>query len=85
MAQSSDVIIIGAGIIGAACAFELAKKGYKVITIDRNGAAGHGSTSGSCAVIRVHYSTLDGTALAYEGYHYRRDYRSANFGADECC
>lgn len=70
MTQSSDIIIIGAGIIGAACAFELAKKGYDVICLDRNGAAGHGSTSGSCAVIRVHYSTLDGTALAYEGYHY---------------
>ena len=33
-------------------------------------AAGHGSTANTCAIIRTHYSTLDGTALAYDGYFY---------------
>lgn len=74
MGKSADAIIIGAGVIGAATAFELAKAGYKTLTVDRNAEAGHGSTSGSCAIIRVHYSTLDGTALAYEAYHYWRDW-----------
>ena len=63
-------IIIGAGVIGAAVAFELAKKGYKTINVDRLPAAGYGSTSGSCAVIRFHYSTPDGVATAREGYYY---------------
>jgi hypothetical protein len=31
--------------------------------------AGHGSTAGSCAIIRVHYSTLEGCAMAYDGFH----------------
>ena len=31
-------------------------------------AAGYGSTSNSCAIVRTHYSTLDGSALAYESY-----------------
>ncbi|MFC3118767.1 NAD(P)/FAD-dependent oxidoreductase [Jhaorihella thermophila] len=35
---------------------------------------GHGSTAGSCAIIRMHYSTFDGTAFAWEGYHYWRDW-----------
>ena len=74
MNKTYDAIIIGAGVIGTASAFEMAKKGWKTLSIDRNGEAGHGSTSASCAIIRVHYSTLEGTAFAYEGYHYWRDW-----------
>lgn len=74
VSKSADVIIIGSGVIGAATAFELAKAGYKTLTVDRNAAAGHGSTSGSCAIIRIHYSTFEGTAFAYEGYFYWRDW-----------
>jgi glycine/D-amino acid oxidase-like deaminating enzyme len=55
---------IGAGVIGAATALELARRGYRTLSVDRDAEAGHGSTSGSCAIIRVHYSTLDGTAFA---------------------
>lgn len=74
MTETADALIIGAGVIGAAVAFEMAKSGYKTLTIDRNAQAGHGSTAGSCAIIRMHYSTLDGTAFAWEGYHYWRDW-----------
>jgi sarcosine oxidase subunit beta len=65
-----DAIIIGAGIIGAAIAFELAKSGYKTLNVDKLPSAGYGSTSGSCAIIRFHYSTPDGVATAREGYYY---------------
>ncbi len=74
MASNFDVIIIGAGIIGAATALELARSGNRVLVLDKLPAAGYGSTSNSCAIIRTYYSTLDGTALAYEGYHYWRDW-----------
>ena len=50
MAKSYDAIIIGAGIIGACTAFELAKKGWKTLNIDKLPEAGYGSTSGSCIV-----------------------------------
>ncbi|MEL6169793.1 MAG: FAD-binding oxidoreductase [Pseudomonadota bacterium] len=69
-----DAIIIGTGVIGAATAFEMAKKGWKTLSFDRNAQVGHGSTAGSCAIIRMHYSTFDGTAFAWEGYHYWRDW-----------
>ena len=52
MNRTTDVIIIGAGIIGCATAFELAKKGYHTLNIDKLPAAGYGSTSNSCALIR---------------------------------
>ncbi|MEM7528133.1 MAG: FAD-binding oxidoreductase [Pseudomonadota bacterium] len=76
MTATADAIIIGTGVIGAATAFELAKLGWKTLSLDRNAVAGHGSTSGSCAIIRMHYSTLDGTAFAWEGYHYWRDWEA---------
>ncbi|WP_282027601.1 NAD(P)/FAD-dependent oxidoreductase [Ruegeria faecimaris] len=69
-----DAIIIGTGVIGAAIAFEMAKAGWKTVSLDRNAQVGHGSTAGSCAIIRMHYSTFDGTAFAWEGYHYWRDW-----------
>ena len=69
-----DAIIIGSGVIGAAINFELSKKGWKTLNIDRNSVAGYGSTAASCAIIRVHYSTFDGCALAYEGYHYWKNW-----------
>ena len=76
MSKTYDAIIIGAGVIGSAIGFELAKKGYKTINIDRNPTSGYGSTAASCAIIRVHYSTFDGCALAYEGYHYWNDWEN---------
>jgi len=66
---TADVIVIGAGIIGTAVALELAKAGRKTLCVDRAPKAGYGSTSSSCAIIRVHYSTLEGTAFAFDAYH----------------
>ena len=68
MSNHPDGIIIGVGIIGASIAFELSKKGYKTLNIDKLPAAGYGSTGDSCAIIRTNYSTLEGTALAYDAY-----------------
>ena len=74
MTHQPDAIIIGTGVIGTATAFEMAKAGWKTLSLDRNSQIGHGSTAASCAVIRMHYSTFDGTAFAWEGYHYWRDW-----------
>ena len=74
MNERYDAIIIGAGIIGACTAYELARKGWRTLNLDRLPAAGYGSTGASCAIIRTHYSTLDGAALAYEGYFYWKDW-----------
>ncbi|QMU57165.1 MAG: FAD-dependent oxidoreductase [Boseongicola sp.] len=76
MTISPDAIIIGTGVIGTATAFEMAKAGFKTLSLDRNTQIGHGSTAGSCAIIRMHYSTFDGTAFAWEGYHYWRDWQT---------
>ncbi len=83
MAEQFDAIIIGAGIIGASVGLELARRGWRTLNVDRLPAAGYGSTSASCAIIRSHYSTLDGTALAFEGYQYWRHWVEHLGVADE--
>ena len=74
MAQTAapdyDAIIVGAGVIGAAIGYELARRGHRTLNVDRLPAAGYGSTSNSCAIIRFTYSTYDGVAMAWEGQHY---------------
>ena len=74
MTQDYDAIIIGAGVIGACLAFELSKAGWKTLNVDRLPAAGYGSTSASCAIIRPYYSALETCAMAYEGWFYWDDW-----------
>jgi sarcosine oxidase subunit beta len=71
-----DAIIIGAGVIGANLAFEMSKAGYRTLNVDKLPASGYGSTANSCAIVRTHYSTWPGVAMAYEGYHYWKDWEN---------
>jgi len=61
-----DVIIIGAGVIGAAVALGLSRNGYRTLNLDALPAAGYGSTSNSSGIIRPFYSALESCALAHE-------------------
>ena len=75
MADTYDSIIIGAGIIGSATALAQARKGQRPLVVDSLPAAGYGSTSASCAIIRPYYSTVEGSAIAYESHYYWKDWR----------
>jgi len=74
MSRQCDAIIIGTGIIGGAIGLELAKKGSRTLNVDKLPAAGYGSTSNTCAIIRFHYSTAEGIAMARESYYYWLDW-----------
>ncbi|MFD7106997.1 NAD(P)/FAD-dependent oxidoreductase [Streptomyces celluloflavus] len=65
----TDVIVVGAGVIGASVALELAKLGLRVTVVDKAGGVGHGSTSASSAIVRFNYSTREGVATAWESQH----------------
>ena len=58
--------IVGAGVIGCSIAIELRRRGFDVTVIDRNGEAGHGSTSASCGIVRRFYSQPGMIAMAHE-------------------
>ncbi|MEO3830293.1 FAD-dependent oxidoreductase [Actinomadura sp. B10D3] len=66
----ADAVVIGAGIIGCAVAFELARGGREVVVVDALAAAGGGSTGASSAIIRFHYSGRDSVTAAWESYHW---------------
>jgi len=68
--QSYDAVVIGAGVIGAAMAFELSRRGRRVLCVDKHPVAGYGSTSNSSSIIRFTYSTFGGVAMSYEGLQY---------------
>lgn len=83
MAESFDCIVIGAGVIGSAIVLALARKGRKVLCVDKLPTSGYGSTSGSCAIIRPYYSTVDGSAMAYESHFYWNDWAEFLGAEDE--
>ena len=83
MNKEYDVIIIGAGIIGCATAFELSKKSHRTLNLDKNPVAGYGSTSNSCAIVRAHYSTYDGVTMAYENFYYWQNWEKYLDAEDE--
>ena len=52
-----DVIVVGAGISGAALAYVLKKKGASRVLVLERGAPASGGTGKSAAIVRQHYST----------------------------
>jgi len=66
MADKADAVVIGAGVIGSAVTFELARRGRAVVCVDAGPGVGAGSTSASSAIIRFHYSTRDAVLTAWE-------------------
>jgi glycine/D-amino acid oxidase-like deaminating enzyme len=74
-----DVIVIGAGITGAATAYFLKKRGVaKVLLLDRDQPAS-GGTGQSAAIIRQHYSVPIGTNLTRESISHFKALDAAGF------
>ena len=70
MAIAVDVVVIGAGVVGSAVSYELARTGLRVAVVDKGAGVGQGSTSASSAIVRFNYSTFDGVAVAWESSLY---------------
>jgi glycine/D-amino acid oxidase-like deaminating enzyme len=64
MTESFDLIIVGAGIVGAACAAECARAGLKVLVLDRGPIAG-GTTAAGMGHIVVMDDSEAQFALTY--------------------
>ena len=74
MAQTADVVIIGAGVQGASLAFHLAQRGVKVIVLEKR-FVGAGATGRSSGLVRMHYDTEVDARLAWESFQYFRDWK----------
>ena len=82
MAQRTDVVLVGAGVVGASVAHELARRGRQVVVVDKGPGAGTGSTSASSAIVRFNYSTRTGVAAAWESKHLWEDWEGFLGGTD---
>jgi sarcosine oxidase subunit beta len=67
--NTADIVILGAGVMGAAIAFHLAKRrAGKIVVVDK-GHVGQGGSGRSSALIRMHYSYPPEVQLALTSLH----------------
>ena len=62
----AEALIIGAGIMGASCAFRLSERGLKVTVLEAQTSPAMGSTGYSVAGVRVQYTEEVNTRLSWE-------------------
>lgn len=81
MTQKADVVVIGAGIIGASSAYQLAKRGLRVTIVDAAEAAAQGSTGRSFASVRAQWADSLNIDLSWRSIQTYRDFER-DFGVD---
>lgn len=59
-----DVLIIGCGVVGAACAFELSKYQLKVCVAERENDVATGTTKANSAILHAGYDPKPGSLMA---------------------
>jgi len=74
MNPSYDAIVIGAGVIGASIAHNLSQRGLKVLILERQ-TVGVGATGASSGLVRMHYDIEVDAALAWQSFHFFRNWR----------
>lgn len=71
--ETSDAVVIGAGIIGAAVAYRLTERGLSVTILEAEAAPAAGSTGRSAAGVRVQFTSETNVRLSWASI---REYRS---------
>src|SRR3989304_496437 len=74
MKQTFDAIVIGAGVMGASIAHNLSQRGLKVLILERQTVA-VGATGASSGLVRMHYDIEVDAALAWQRFHFFRNWR----------
>jgi len=82
MTETADVIVVGAGVQGASVAFHLARRGARVLVLERATIAA-GATGRSSGFVRMHYDLESESRLAWASFPYFRDW-SDIVGAGDC-
>ncbi len=67
MRRTADVAIVGAGIIGSSIAYQLARRGVKVLALDKGLGPAEGSTGASSSICRCRYTHPEVVRLAFDG------------------
>ena len=68
MAETADIVVIGAGIVGMSIALQLARRTRaRIVVVDKGLGPGEGSTGASSAVCRHRYTRTETATLARDG------------------
>ncbi|MBQ1410675.1 MAG: NAD(P)/FAD-dependent oxidoreductase [Oscillospiraceae bacterium] len=59
-----DVVVIGCGVVGADCAYELAKHALRVCVLEASNDVANGTTKANSAIVHGGYDPLPGTKMA---------------------
>ena len=77
MGSEQSVVVVGAGIIGASIAYQLARRSSAVVTVvDKGIGPGAGSTGASSSISRCRYSHPEMINLALSGQRLYRDWHT---------
>jgi sarcosine oxidase, subunit beta len=82
MVETADVVVVGAGVQGASVAFHLARRGARVVVLERSTIAG-GATGRSSGLVRMHYAYESEARLAFASLPCFRDWADV-VGAGDC-
>lgn len=76
MKRSTDLVVIGGGIIGLSIAYQVARRHRqtKVMVLERASSLGMGSSGASSAILRCRYSHPEVAVLARDGQQIYRDW-----------
>ena len=73
--MTSDVLVVGSGIVGASCAWHLASRGLRVVVLEKEPGPAMGSTGRSAAGVRVQFTTKANVALSMHSLPVYREFR----------
>ena len=68
--ETAEVIIIGAGVVGASTAFSLARRGVTDVLVLERRQVASGATGKSSGLVRMHYTNPLETRLAFQAYQW---------------
>ncbi len=74
-----DVLVVGAGIVGAASAYRIAEAGLRVLLLEREATFARGSTGKSAAGVRVQFSEPANILLSYKSILEYREIPEAGY------
>jgi glycine/D-amino acid oxidase-like deaminating enzyme len=72
LTESTEIAVIGAGVMGTSAAYHLALRGARVLLLDKLGAAG-GPSGASAGMLRAHYEDPAIVAVARFGCEFLAD------------
>ncbi|GAA6762369.1 MULTISPECIES: NAD(P)/FAD-dependent oxidoreductase [Thermus] len=74
-----EAMVVGAGIVGAACAYRLAEAGLRVLVLEKEATFAQGSTGRSAGGVRVQFSEPLNVLLSYHSILEYREVEEAHY------